>query len=481
MEKGDVRNLTHSPASAERDPAWSPDGKWIACFSDASGEYGLEIRDQTGTGEMKKIALEPSFYYSPVWSPDSTRIAFSDKRLNLWYVDVAKGTPIKVDTDHYEGASFNATWAPDSKRLAYTKQLPNYLHAVVMFSIDQKKAFQVTDGMSDTRYPIFDRNGKYLYFTASTDVGLSAVGFDMSSNEHPITRSAYVVVLDKNLPSPLAPESDDERIGQESPLPTRTRRRTTRARTDKSKDDKSKDTPVTVKVDADGIGQRILALPVPARNYTNMLPGKTGVLYLTEAPLVVRESDFENLKITVQRFDLSKRKVEKFLDEVNDFAVSFDGEKVLYRKTDQWTIAGTAEPPAAGAKPKPGEGPLKLEGMQLRIEPMPLWRQMFHEAWRIQRDFFYDPQHHGLDLSKIEKKYEPYLPGLASREDLNYLLEESLGEMTVGHMFIGGGERPQPKKFKGGLLGADYALENGRYRVTRVYSGENWNPVCRRR
>ena len=207
-----------------------------------------------------------------------------------------------------------------------------------------------------------------------------------------------------------------------------------------------------------------------------MLPGKTGVLFLTEAPLVVRESDFENLKITVQRFDLSKRKVEKFLDDVNDFAVSFDGEKVLYRKTDQWTIAGTAEPPAADAKPKPGEGPLKLEGMQLRIEPMPLWRQMFHEAWRIQRDFFYDPRHHGLDLPKIEKKYEPYLAGLASREDLNYLLEESLGEMTVGHMFIGGGERPQPKKFKGGLLGADYALENGRYRVTRVYSGENWNP-----
>ena len=227
---------------------------------------------------------------------------------------------------------------------------------------------------------------------------------------------------------------------------------------DKSKDDKiERDTPVTVKVDADGIGQRILALPVPARNYVSMLPGKTGVLFLAEAPLVVRESDFENLKITVQRFDLSKRKVEKFLDDVNDFAVSFDGEKILYRKTDQWTIAGTAEPPAADAKPKPGEGPLKLEGMQLRIEPMPLWRQMFHEAWRIQRDFFYDPRHHGLDLPKIEKKYEPYLAGLASREDLNYLLEESLGEMTVGHMFIGGGERPQPKKFKGGLLGADYA------------------------
>jgi tricorn protease len=480
VEKGDVRNLTHSPATAERDPAWSPDGRWIACFSDASGEYALEIRDQTGVGETRKIALEPSFYYSPVWSPDSARIAFSDKRLNLWYVDVARSTSIKVDTDYYEGASFDGVWAPDSKWLAYSKQLPNHMHAVFMYSVEQKKAFQVTDGMSDARYPAFDRNGKYLYFTASTDVGLSAVGFDMSSNEHPITRSAYVVVLDKELPSPLAPESDEEKIGREKRA-TDTDKKDDKAKDDKTKDekttdDKAKEKPVTVKVDADGIGQRILALPVPAHNYVSLLAGKTGVLFLAEAPLVIREGDFENLKQTIQKFDLSKRKVEKFLDDVNDFAVSFDGEKILYRKKDQWTIAGTAEPPVPEAKPKPGEGPLKLDSMELRIEPVALWKQMFHEAWRIQRDFFYDPRHHGLDLAKVEKKYDPYLDGLASRDDLNHLLEESLGEMTVGHMFIGGGEQPQPKKFKGGLLGADYALENGRYRVTRVYSGENWNP-----
>ena len=231
-----------------------------------------------------------------------------------------------------------------------------------------------------------------------------------------------------------------------------------------------------MKIDAEGIGQRILALPVPARNYENMLAGETGVLFLAEAPLVVRESDSQNLKVTLQRFDLSKRKVEKFLDEANDFTVSFDGKKILYRKGEQWAIAGTAEPPTPDGKPKPGEGTLKLDDMEVRVEPAPLWKQMFHEAWRIQRDFFYDPRHHGMDLAKIEKKYEPYLPGLASRDDLNYLLEESLGEMTVGHMFVGGGERPEPKKFKGGLLGADYAIENGRYRVTRVYNGENWNP-----
>ena len=161
-----------------------------------------------------------------------------------------------------------------------------------------------------------------------------------------------------------------------------------------------------MKIDLDGIGQRILALPVPARNYGSMLGGKSGVLFLAESPLIIREGDYENLKQTIQRFDLEKRKVEKFLDEANAFAVSFDGEKLLYRKGEQWAIAGTTEPPSGEGKPKPGEGPLKLDGMQLRVEPLALWKQMFHEAWRIQRDFFYDPRHHGLDLAKAEEKYD---------------------------------------------------------------------------
>jgi tricorn protease len=392
IEKGDVRNLTHSSAVAERDPAWSPDGKSIACFSDASGEYALQIRDQAGTGEPKKIALEPSFYYTPVWSPDSSKIAFSDKRLNLWYVDVARGTPVKVDTDYYEGASFDVAWAPDGKWLTYTRQLPNHLHAVLLYSLDQKKSFQVTDGMSDARFPLFDRNGKYLYFTASTDMGLAAVGFDMSSDERPVTRSAYIVVLDKELPSPLAPESDEEK-GKDTKdaKDTKDKKDTKESKDTKEAKDTKEPPPVTVKIDLDGIGQRILALPVPARNYGSMLGGKSGVLFLAEAPLIIREGDYENLKQTIQRFDLEKRKVEKFLDEANAFAVSFDGEKLLYRKGEQWAIAGTTEPPSGEGKPKPGEGPLKLDGMQLRVEPLPLWKQMFHEAWRIQRDFFYDP------------------------------------------------------------------------------------------
>jgi len=490
-DKGDIRNLTRTQAVAERDPAWSPDGKSVADFSDASGEYNLEIRSQSGQGEVKKINLgnPPSFFYSPVWSPDSKKIAYSDKRVNLWYVDVEKGAPVKVDTDYYEGPTFNQGWSPDGKWIVYTKQLPSHFHAVFLYSVEQGKAYQLTDGMSDALYPSFDKNGKYLYFTASTDLGPAAVGFDMSSNNRLVTRSVYVVVLAKDQVSPLAPESDEEKgkdekkddkhKGKDSPKDAKDQDKANADKVkdkDKEKDEDKKEEPVVVKIDFEAISQRILSLPIPARNYVNMAPGKAGILFISEGPMVITEDDQENLKQTIYKWDLEKRKVDKFLDEVNDYAVSFGGEKILYRKGEQWAMAGTGEAPSGSGPPKPGEGPLKLDAMEVYVEPRAMWKQIYNETWRIERDFFYDPHYHGLDLNKAAKKYEPYLEGIASRGELTYLFQEALGEMTVGHMFVGGGEHPQPKKVKGGLLGADYVQDNGRYRITKVYDGENWNP-----
>jgi tricorn protease len=498
-DKGDIRNLTHSPAVADRDPAWSPDGKSIAYFSDESGEYELTIRDQNGISPPRHISLgnPPSFFYTPTWSPDSKKIAYSDKRLQLWYVDLEHPAPKLVDTDYFGGfgpTQLSQTWSPDSKWLAYTKQLPSGLHAEFVYSLDQSKATQLTDGMSDALYPSFDKNGKYLYFTASTDTGLSTAGLDMSSDEHRVSRSAYVAVLSKDEKSPLAPESDEEKPKEEKKPEQEKEKEKDKTKekdkgksdkaTDKDKDNKDnkddkdkdkekKEEPVVVKIDFEGISQRILALPIPARNYLNMLSGKSGILFLSEGPMVVGE---EPPAATIQKFDLSKRKVDKFLEEVNDFAVSFDGEKILYRKGDAWATAATDEPPGGGGPPKPGFGPLKLDGWEVYVEPKPMWKQIYNETWRIERDFFYDPHYHGLDLDKAKKKYEPYLEGVASREELTYLFEECLGELTVGHMFVGGGEHPEPKKVKGGLLGADYSLENGRYRIAKVYNGENWNP-----
>jgi tricorn protease len=359
----------------------------------------------------------------------------------------------------------------------------------MVYSVEQGKTFQITDGMSDALYPGFDKNGKWLYFTASTDMGLSTAGLDMSSDEHRVSRSAYVAVLSKDLPSPLAPESDEEKIGEAHGAADKDKsadkdkaKTSDKAAADKDthkdgndKDKDKKEEPV-VKVDIDGISQRILALPIPARNYINMFSGKSGVLFLEEVPAAMSEEDQRDLSGTIQKFDLSKRKVDKLLEGVSDYTVSFDGEKILYRKGDAWATASTDEPAGPGGPPKPGLGPLKLDGWEVYVEPRAMWKQIYDETWRIERDFFYDPHYHGLDLAKVKKKYEPYLEGVASRGELTYLFEECLGEMTVGHMFVGGGEMPEPKKVKGGLLGADYSLENGRYRIAKVYDGENWNP-----
>lgn len=467
-EKGDVRNLTRTTGVAERDPAWSPDGKWIAYFSDESGEYALHLADPGGRGPVRKIELgrPPSFFYSPLWSPDSKKIAVEDKRLNLWIVDVEKGSLSKADTDRYEEPErgLDPCWSPDSKWLAYTKLLKNHLRAVFVYSLESGKSMQVTDGLSDARYAVFDKGGKYLFFAASTDVGLSAGWLDLSSFQHPISRSIYAVVLKKGDASPVEPQSDEEKArGTEKK----------EEKKDEKKDEKAEEA-VKVVMDLEGIGQRVVALPIRAANYTGLEVGKAGVLFLGELPPV---PGFESLNgpasITVSKFDLSTRKTEPFLSGASAFHVSANGEKALFRQGKGWFIAGTA------AAPKAGEGALNLAEMEVYADPRAEWSQMYHEVWRIQRDFLYDPNYHGLILIAAEKKYAPFLEGAGGRADLNYLFEEMLGELTIGHMFVGGGVMPEAKKVKGGLLGADYRVENGRFRFARIYNGENWNPDLR--
>jgi tricorn protease len=485
-EKGSIRDITNTPTVEDRDPAWSPDGKSIAWFSDESGEYALDIRGQDGLGEVKKIDLgqPPSFFYTPTWSPDSKKIAYSDKRLNLWYVDLDHPTPVKVDTDLFDSPlhEFDAVWSPDNKWLAYTKQLENHLRAVFVYSLDTKKATQITDGMSDCLYPNWDVNGKYLYFTASTDMGLTTGWLDMTNEAHPVTRSVYVVVLAKDLPSPLAPESDDEKAEEKNKdsgkadqdtqgdEATQNGEEKAEAKSEKKGEKAKEKKPVKVTIDFEGISQRILAMPIPAENYIGISAGKTGVLFLAEFPPVVMDEGPEGPTAKVSKFDLKTRKVTPFLPAANTFVLSFDGGKALYKLHDKWFIVPTDK------EPKPTDGALKMDNIEVYEEPHAMWAQMFNEVWRIERDFFYDPHYHGLNLEQAKKTFAPFLPGIASRNDLSYFFREMLSYMEVGHMFVGGGEEPEQKKVTVGLLGADYKVENGRYRITKVYSGENWNP-----
>ena len=488
-EKGDIRNLTYTPGADERSPAWSPNGTRIAYFSDESGEYALYIKDQNGLGEAQKIDLGSpgSFFYFPMWSPDGKKLAYTDKRLNLWYVDLEKKTPVRVFHDRFTGPQqiFRAAWSPDSKWLAYTLQELSHMRSVFLYSLETGESRRVTDGMSDSFSPAFDKSGKYLYFLASTDAG-PTLDASMHSYDRPVTSSVYIAVLRKDLPSPLAPESDEEQEAKPESPKTESQ----------GKENPPKDNqPPAVKVDFEKIGQRILGLPIPARNYSELKPGKEGVLYMVEGPLAEPLNGPSTL--TVQRFDLKTRKTDKLLENVLAFYISANGEKMLYRLAgapqpgataappQSWAIAPVPPEPTPGATPAPTAGTppgakaLNLAAMEVRVDPPVEWRQMYHEAFRLERDFFYDPGFHGLDLKATEKKYEAYLAGVASRADLNYVFQEAMGELSVGHLFVFGGEGPEVKSIPVGLLGADYKIENGRYRFSHIYDGENWNPQLR--
>ncbi|MBI4873936.1 MAG: PD40 domain-containing protein [Acidobacteria bacterium] len=472
-EKGDPRNLTNTPGVMERDPQWSPDGNGIAYLSDESGEYALHLAPQSGAGEVKKIELKPGFYRSPRFAPDSKKIALIDSFQRLWYVDLESKNQVEVAQDYYQmrGGDISGAWSPDSKWLAYSKVLPNNLSAIHLYSLADGKSTQVTDGMSDAANPVFDKDGKYLYFTASTNSGES-LGLDIHATARTATGSVYLVVLDSTQSSPLAPESDEEKAAEEKKP---------------AEPVKPKPGPVEVKIELDGIDQRILAMPMPPRRYVSLQVAKPGVLLALEVPAAMPQSgdgpQGSGPGLIVHRYDLKARKSDTPLSGVNGFQISYGGEKALYRQGENWVIAalrpmatgpGSAPPPAAAA-----QGTLKTDGIEVRVDPVQEWKQMYREAWRIERDWFYDRNIHGYDLQAAEKKYEPYLRNIASRQDLTYLFQEMLGHMVVSHLGTGGGDTPEVKRVQTGLLGADYEVAGGRYRFARVYGGENWSPQLR--
>ncbi|MBK5260903.1 MAG: PD40 domain-containing protein [Thermoanaerobaculia bacterium] len=473
-EKGDDRNLSQSTGANDRSPVWSADGKSVAWFTDESGEYELRIGSQDGKGTPRRIRVEGAgFYENPKWSPDGKFISYSDNSHSIYLLDITSGASSKLSSHalYRPGPVLDHAWSPDSKWLAYTRMSSTNLNSINLYSIDQKKSFPLGDGLSDAREPLFDPNGKYLYFVASTDAGPVADWFSQSSADISTTNQIYLAVLPKGVESPLAKETDEEGV----PIPKPDDK--PEADKDKPEGDKKDDAvakkPAVVKIDFDRLGQRIQALPLSASVYTNLGIAKTGALfYLKSAGGASRfETDDE---ANLYRFDLTKRKEDMLAEKIEAFELSRDGKRILLRlPKSKWSIADV------GDKIDPSKRPLGVDAVEVKIDPVAEWRQIFDEAWRINRDYFYDPNMHGADWKAMKSKYAAFLPHVAARSDLNRVLQWMSSELAVGHHRVTGGDMMETPVVPGGLLGADYKVENGRYRFARVYGGMNWNPLLR--
>ena len=461
-EKGDFRNLTQSSGAHDRNPVWSPDGAQLAWLSDASGEYQLMLGEPMGVTPARAIPLPSTAFFSePAWSPDGKHILLQDNHNNLWTIEVASGNAEKIDTDNYPDPfrNFGASWSPDSKWVTYSKNLPSHLRAIFIYSLTDKKSHQVTDGLADSISPTFDAGGKYLYFLSSTDYGPSTSWLEMSSLDRPVRRSIYLAVLSTAEPSPLLPETDDEKLApSETPKPPATPAPTPAS--------------TSIRIDPNGIGQRIISVNVPAREYANLTAGPAETFFYTETIAASGGS------LRLQKYQIKQRKAVPFMEGIRDYSVSADRKKLLYQAgvgaAASFGIVGTDSPA------KVGDGPLNVAQLEMKVDPRPEWAQIYRETWRLQREYFYDPKMHRADWKTIYDKYLPLVAHVGHRADLSYIIAMVGGELTVGHSYLTGeGDIPTENPISVGLLGANLSIENGRYRISRIYSGENWNPDLR--
>ena len=499
-EKGDVRNLTNSSASAERDPAWSPDGKFISYFSDKSGEYRLYIEAQDGLTPPREIVLQnPTHYYTSSWSPDSKKILFSDTNLKVWVVDVASGQAKVVGNDPWmvPNRTLNPVWSPDSKWVAYSSRLRSMYHAIFVSNVETGETKQVTDGLADAVWPAWDASGKYLWFLASTDFGLRSQWLDMTSYDHDENFGLYLAVLKKNDASPLLPESDEDNgVGTgrrtlppgacagDSPVPNG---ETTQGEPAAPQPPRGPRPPVKVQIDFDGLQQRIISVAgVRERQYSELHAGTDGIVFYLEA--VSNQPGGAEGGNELFRYRLCDRKSVSFASSVATYDISADGRKLVYRTAN--TAAG---PPTPGAPPPvpslflvdadrnpptAGQGRINAT-LRMYLDPKEEFKQIFNEGWRNERDYLYVPNMHGADWPKMKEMYGQLLPYVNHRADLNYLLDMMGAEIAIGHSYVRGGDMPEVPAVRGGLLGADFAIENGRYKITRIYDNESWNPELR--
>ncbi len=443
-ESGVTENLTQTQGVREIYPSWSPDGKYIAYYSDASGEYEVYLLENKKGAKPKQLTKNSlAWKYDSEWSPDSKYLLYFDRTLNLKLLDVATGKETIVDHATYDEIR-TYDFSPDSKWIIYEKESSNELSAVWVYNIENKKSTQLTDDTFSDYSPVFSTDGKYIYFLSDRDFNLDFSGFEFDYVYNNPTR-IYAIILKKDGERLFQFKNDEEPVKEEE-------------KTDEKKEDKQD---VDVEIDFDGLNNRIVALPLVDGDYRNLTAIEGGILYINNG--------------TLKKFSIADKKEEDILEKTMQFLLAADGKSFLYRSGRDFGIASV--------KPgqKQGTGELDLNDMEMKIDPVKEWQQIYNDGWRIYRDYFYVNNLHGVDWKKVKENYAQLLPYVGHRMDLDYIFSEMVSESSTGHSYVNWGDFKTPERVEGGLLGAKLVADTkaGRYRISKIYEGQNWDASLR--
>lgn len=466
-ENGPVKDLSLSADVSEKFPAWSPDGKYIAWWSDRSGEYELYLKEAAGDGVEKKLtSYGPGYRYNIFWSPDGKKIAFIDKAMKIYIYDRTTNQTTFIDQAqrYFEGnlVAFSPSWSSDSRWLAFDRDLSNGHRAVFLYDYNNKSLHQATSGYYSSANPAFDPGGKYLYITINQT--FSPLYSDMDNTFiYPNSTNLAAIVLKKSTRSPLYPKDDTVTIQtEESPTPSTP---PAAKPTDNKAASKPKTSPVDI--DLDGLESRMILLPVEPGNYANV-SATEGRLIFQKAP----NTGSDDKASSIMFFDFDKRKTKTITEDAGGYILAADGKHILASKDGAFFIIAADEGQKLDKR-------LRTNEMQMWVDPKKEWRQIVTETWRLERDFFYDPGMHGVDWNKVKERYLKMLEGAVTREEVDWILGEMIGELNASHTYHGGGVGESPKRANVGYLAIDWQADGEYYKVKKIIKGAPWDAEVR--